>query len=147
MKCFALLVGLALAVTISHVSAAPSGRAGAMHRLQHAGYQIVQDLERKGPLWEADVVRQDGSFGEVVLDPSRDEIFDAGNGRILLSTVEVVGRLKEQGYRMIESIDRDGAVWEVEATNAKGQRVELTISGYDGRVLRSERDYDFFPDY
>ena len=39
-------------------------------------------------------------------------------------------------------IERDGAVWDVEASNAQGQRMDLRLGGHDGRLLHSQRDYD-----
>lgn len=143
MKRSVLIAGLGLAFAFSTACASPFGRADAERKLQQAGYHGIHDLERQHGLWEADVVRKDGSRGEVVLDPTNGEIFDARNGRPLLTALEILDRLQKLGYTSINSTDRDGAIWEVEATDAKGVRVELTVSGYDGRVLHSKRDYDF----
>ena len=45
-------------------------------------------------------------------------------------------------YSKIDEIDRDLDRYDVEATDAAGQRVELTIDGKTGEILRSERDDD-----
>ena len=45
-------------------------------------------------------------------------------------------------YSKIDEIDRHLDRYDVEATDAAGQRVELTIDGKTGEILRSERDDD-----
>ncbi|WP_348764994.1 PepSY domain-containing protein [uncultured Salinisphaera sp.] len=58
------------------------------------------------------------------------------------SLVDVVQMLESQDYTQIDEIDRDMDRYDVEATDPAGQRVELTIDGKTGEILRSERDDD-----
>lgn len=111
-------------------------------KLETAGYRNIHDLEYDDGLWEADVTRPDGSWGEVAVDPKTGEIFDERDGRPLLDAATVVQRLNALGYRTVIEIERDGAVWDVEAINAQGQRMDLRLGGHDGRLLHSQRDYD-----
>lgn len=111
-------------------------------RLQEAGYSEIRDIEFDSGLWEAEVRRTDGRWGEVAFDPASGEVFDAKAGRTLIDSQGVTDALHAAGYTDISELDRDGALWEVEARDAGGQRVELRMSGYDGRVLHSDPDYD-----
>lgn len=111
-------------------------------RLQSAGYAEVRDIEFDSGLWEAEVKRADGRWGEIAFDAASGEIFDAKDGRTLLDVHGITAALEAAGYTGISDLDRDGAIWEAEARAADGQRVELRLSGYDGRVLHSDVDYD-----
>lgn len=122
------------------VQAAPLGLAQAEQTLRKAGYTQIHEIEREDGLWEADVSRADGRFSEVFVDPRTGEIFDEHSGRALLSTDQVLARAQAHGLRDIHSLERDGATWTLEARNARNQKVEVRLSGHDGRILHSERD-------
>ncbi|MNF11307.1 hypothetical protein D3C80_2125040 [compost metagenome] len=74
------------------------------------------------------------------MDPKTGEIFDEHDGRAQLSTEQVLAKAQSQGLREIHSLERDGATWSLEARNARNQKVEVRLSGHDGRILHSERD-------
>lgn len=128
----AALAGLAHAAGADEVSA----------KLQAAGYAEVRDIEFDGGLWEAEVRRADGRWGEVALHEASGEIFDAQDGRAVLDARAVAEALEAAGYTQVSDLDRDGALWEAEALDAQGTRVELRIGGHDGRVLASDVEYD-----
>lgn len=111
-------------------------------RLQAAGYAEVRDVEFDGGLWEAEVRRADGRWGEVAMDDASGEIFDARAGRPVLDARAIAEALEAAGYTEISDLDRDGALWEAEARDAQGTRVEIRLSGHDGRVLASDVEYD-----
>lgn len=111
-------------------------------RLQAAGYTEIRDVERDGGVWEAEVRRADGSWSEVAIDDAIGEIFDPRDTRPLLGARAIAEALESGGYREISDLDRDGALWEAEATRADGVRVELQLSGFDGRVVSSDVEYD-----
>ncbi len=111
-------------------------------RLQAAGYTEIREIEFDSGLWEAEVRRADGRWGEVAFDPAKGEIFDAASGRTVLDARTIAETLEDAGYTEISDLDRDGALWEAEARDSSGQRVELRLSGYDGRVLSSDVEYD-----
>ncbi len=111
-------------------------------RLQAAGYSEIRDVEFDSGLWEAEVRRADGRWGEVAFDPASGEVFDAKDGRALIDARGVTDALEAAGYTEISDLDRDGALWEAEARDSSGTRVELRLSGYDGRVLHSDVEYD-----
>ena len=101
----------------------------------------LREVDLEGAiLWEADVSRADGRFSEVYVDPKTGEIFDEHSGRALLTTEQVLARAQSHGLREIHSLERDGATWSLEARNARNQKVEVRLSGHDGRILHSERD-------
>ena len=122
--------------------AAQAEAAAVTGKLKAAGYAEVREVEYDGGLWEAEVRRADGSWGEVAVDATTNEIFDAKSGRALLDLAAVTQVLAKAGYTDITDLERDGALWDAEARDAKGQPVELRISGYDGRIVDSDVDYE-----
>lgn len=67
---------------------------------------------------------------------------NGGSDSAAMSIVDTVQLLEEKGYTNIDSIDRDLDRYEVDATDPNGQRVEITVDGRSGDILRSERDDD-----
>ncbi len=131
------------AIVFAAAAAAQSGAAADMQaKLQAAGYSEVRDIEFDSGLWEAEVRRADGKWAEVSIDEATGEIFDPAAGRAMLDARSVAEALETAGYSEISDLDRDGALWEAEARGSDGQRVELRISGYDGRVVSSDVEYD-----
>ena len=110
-------------------------RPAAEQRLQAAGFQDVHELELEHGVWEADVRRADGRHAEVAVDATTGEVFDARDGRPLLDATRVREALTAQGYRDVRDLDREGALWDVDATDRDGARVELRVSGFDARVI------------
>lgn len=120
----------------------PRSSAEIAAELNRAGYAEVREIEYDDGLWEAEVRRADGRWGEVHVDPVSGEIFDHAGDRPLLDAAALIAALQSQGYTAVEDLDREGATWGAEATGPDGQRVELRVSGYDGRVLHSEAEWD-----
>lgn len=141
MKKFALTL-IPLALVAGAAFAQTAGTEDIRAKLQSAGYAEVRDIEFDSGLWEAEVRRADGRWGEVALDPTSGEVFDAKDGRALIDARGVADALEAAGYTEISDLDRDGALWEAEARGPDGQRVELRLSGHDGRVLHSDVEYD-----
>lgn len=110
--------------------------------LRAAGYSDVRELEYDDGLWEAEVRRANGLWGEVAIDPANGEIFDALSARPLIELPQVLASVERAGYRQVHDLDRDGALWDAEAYDPRGQRVELRISGYDGRIVTARADND-----
>lgn len=134
---------LAPAALLTATFAAQAGTAADIAaKLQAAGYGEIRDVEFDGGLWEAEVRRADGRWGEVALDEASGEIFDAKASRVILDARAIAESLETAGYTEISDLDRDGALWEAEARDAQGTRVELRLSGYDARVLASDVEYD-----
>lgn len=111
-------------------------------RLRAAGYSDIKDIEFDSGLWEADVRRADGRWADIAVDPATGEVFDAQDGRTVLDVRGVTDALSAAGYSEVSDLDRDGALWEAEARDPQGQRVELRISGIDGRILHTDLEYD-----
>ncbi|KRG62031.1 hypothetical protein ABB26_17255 [Stenotrophomonas humi] len=126
--------------TSAHAQTKSLGMADVEQKLRAAGYTQIHEIERDDGLWEADVSRADGRFAEVWVDPVTGEIFDEQDGRALLDSQQILSRAAAAGLRDIHSLERDGATWSLEARNARNQRVEVRMSGIDGRILHSERD-------
>lgn len=114
---------------------AAGDRPSAEQRLLAAGYQAVHELELEHGIWEADVRRADGRHAEVAVDATTGEIFDARDGRPLLDATRIREALTAQGYRDVRDLDREGALWDVDATDRDGARVELRVSAFDARVV------------
>ena len=133
---------LALAGLSTAAFAASTGPAEITDTLRTAGYHEVRELEYDDGLWEAEVRRANGLWGEVAIDPATGEVFDAASTRPLIELPQVLASVERAGYTQVHDIDRDGALWDADALDAQGQRVELRISGYDGRILTVRADND-----
>ena len=121
---------------------ASAGPADLAATLQAAGYAEVREVEYDDGLWEAEVRRANGLWGEVAVDPANGEVFDAQSPRALIELPAVLAAIEQAGYRQVHDIDRDGALWDADAYDRDGQRVELRISGYDGRIVTVQPDSD-----
>lgn len=137
------LSAVALGATAAAFAAAVAGdRAAAEQRLLAAGYQDVHELELDQGVWEAEVRRADGRYAEVAVDAATGEVFDARDGRPMLDAARIREALAAQGYRDIRDLDRDGALWDGDATDRDGSRVELRVSAFDARVVSVSVDDD-----
>ena len=119
-----------------------AGPADIVATLQSAGYAEVREVEFEDGLWEAEVRRANGLWGDVAVDPANGEVFDAQSPRALIELPAVLAAIEHAGYRQVHDIDRDGALWDADAYDRDGQRVELRISGYDGRIVTVQPDVD-----
>jgi hypothetical protein len=135
-----LAAALATALVSTPAMAAELTAADVQAKLRAAGYTQVHELERDDGLWEADVTRADGTFEEVIVDPATGEIFDPRGSRALLDAGQILALAGKAGFTRIESFERDGATWKLEARNARNQRVDVRMCGHVGRVLSSKRD-------
>lgn len=127
---------------LSGTAFAAAGPAEITDTLRAAGYAEVRELEYDDGLWEAEVRRANGLWGEVAIDPANREVFDAASPRPLIELSQVLASLERAGYKQVHDVDRDGALWDADAYDAQGQRVELRISGYDGRIVTVRVDND-----
>ena len=129
--------GLVLALGGSALS-----RDEASQRLQAAGYLEVQDLEHDDGLWEADVRRADGSYGEVAVDAGSGEIYDTKDGRSVLDADAIRRAIEAGGYVDVHELERDGVIWEAQGRDANGRPVELRLSGFDAHLISVTPDDD-----
>lgn len=135
-----LAAALAATFTATPAFAKTLNAADVQSRLTAAGYTQVHELERDDGVWEADVTRADGRFAEVIIDPGTGEIFDPYNNRAMLDAGQILTLAGKAGLTKIESVERDGATWTLEARNARNQKVDVRMSGHDGRVISIQRD-------
>ncbi len=138
----ALLAGTAFAAAPAAAPLAVAGPDQAMAALKAAGHAEVRELEYDDGLWEAEVRRANGRWGEVAVDAATGEVFDAMSPRQLIELRDVLAAVERAGYSQVHDLDRDGALWDAEAYGADGQRYELRISGYDGRILTARVDHN-----
>ncbi len=140
MKTMIAATALAAALFATPAFAANLSAAQVQAKLSAAGYTQVHELEHDDGVWEADVTRKDGTVDEVIIDDTKGEIFDPRDGRALLDAGQILALAGKAGLTQIESLERDGGTWTLDARNARNQRVEVRMSGHDGRVLASKRD-------
>jgi Peptidase propeptide and YPEB domain. len=57
-----------------------------------------------------------------------------------LNIKQIIAKLESAGYTNIHDVEKDDGVWEVDAKNSAGQRVELIVDPVTGEVLHEERD-------
>jgi len=139
------LAGLTLTVATATLSAGayadPVEDAGqAIAALQAAGYATVRDIELDDGLWEAEVKAADGYWHDVHIDPASGAVIDRKSEGVLLTAAEVTKRIEAAGYSRVHDLDLDEAVWDADATDAQGQRVELRVHGFTGAILASGLD-------
>jgi uncharacterized membrane protein YkoI len=138
----ALVLGTAAIVGTSAWADTIQDASGAIAALQAAGYSTVRDVELDDGLWEAEVRGADGMWHDVHVDPASGAVIDRASGGKLLTAAEVTQKLQGAGYTTVHELDLDEAVWDVEAVDAQGQRVELRVNGYTGAVISSGMDDD-----
>jgi uncharacterized membrane protein YkoI len=135
-----LAAALAATFTTAPAFAASLNASEVQAKLSAAGYTQVFELERDDGIWEADVIRADGRMSEVIIDASNGEIFDPHSDRPMLDAAQILTLARKAGLTHIESVERDGATWTLEARNARNQRVDVRMSGHDGRIISTQRD-------
>jgi uncharacterized membrane protein YkoI len=129
------------AASTTLVAAEPVDSASAVtDALNAAGYAEVRDIEQDDGLWEAEVRGADGDFHDLHIVPATGEILDANSDRRILTAEEIESLLTAEGYTKISDLDLEDAVWDAEAVDAGGSRVDLVINGFDGKVLSSDQD-------
>ena len=69
-------------------------------------------------------------------------VYDVTDGRPLLDESDLFAKLTNAGYGGVNDIEREGAIFTADAYDKSGNKVELTISAYDGHVIHEERDDD-----
>lgn len=114
-------------------------------RLQAAGYRDIRDIEFDDGFWEAEARNAAGYAVDLVLHPTTvavlAEVFDgAAPSEASLSAQQIRAALEAAGYYGIRDLEYDDGMWEADATNAQGQRVELKIDPATGQVLREQLD-------
>lgn len=134
------LLGLAMIPQLPSLAADPMGPKQVIFLLQQAGYREIRDIEFDDGLWEAEVRRPYGRWEEISIEPDTGEIHDLRGQREAMPMRKLLETLEGQGYRDFTDIDRDAGVWNIEATDTHGRRMELKVSGHDGRVLDSRFD-------
>ncbi len=107
--------------------------------LNDAGYAEVRDVERESNgTWEAEVRGKNGRWHDVHVVSATGELLDDRGDRPLATAAQITARLEAAGYTRISDLDLDDALWEVEATRADGQRVELHINGHTGEIIHED---------
>lgn len=110
-----------------------------IQRVEAAGYADIRDVELDDGLWEVTATAADGRRMEVHVDPATGAVIDSRT-RPALSAADVAARLQAEGYSNIRDIEYDDGRYEVEATNARGEPVDLKVDQTDGRILRERYD-------
>ncbi len=114
------------------VFAAPADASGRSVDLGEAGVKSMSGLER-------------GRSRRDEIEWSRRVQYDGGLYRqpdrraAMLSPPEVRRILRANGFRQIQYLDRRGRIYQVQATDSRGQRVGLVVSARSGAVLTSYR--------
>lgn len=108
-----------------------------------AGFVDVRDIEFDDAFWEVEAIDAHGREFDLVLHPVSGDILNAPQdpaGSTPLNVDDIRSRLGAAGYSRIEDLDFDDGRWEAEATNARGERVELKIDAYSGAVTHERRE-------
>lgn len=108
--------------------------------LTEAGYTDIDDLEFEDGVWKADVTDAAGSRIDVRMDPATGRIYPDNAGATSLGEADIRASLTAGGYTRIDDVEFDDGIWQAEADNAQGQRMDLKIDPQDGRVISETRD-------
>ena len=130
---------IAALIPLTAAAAVIQGSPDVQQILGAAGYTDVREIEFSDGLWEAEARGSDARWHELHIDPANGQIFSAKDSS--LSLAQIAATLEKAGYREVHDLDREDGIWEADATDASGQRVELRLAGIDGRVLHSEIDH------
>ena len=113
----------------------------ALTRIVAGGYFAIHDLVFRHGLWTAEATTLDGARVDVVVDGVSGALWAGGGSAApFLSATQVRERLVAAGYTQIEDLEFDDGVWEAEARNAAGQRVDLVIHPVTGVILLETPD-------
>src|ERR1041384_5755921 len=96
-KTLAMILTPAALLAAAFTVHAAGSAADVTAKLQAAGYAEVRDVEFDSGLWEAEVRRPDGRWGEVALDDASGEIFDAKAGKAILDARAIAESLEAAG--------------------------------------------------
>lgn len=145
----ALALSLAAGTAAAQDAATTTAQAGATDAmtspqvraaLTGAGYTDIDDLEFEDGVWKADVTDAAGSRIDVRMDPATGRIYPDNAGATSLGEADIRAQLTAGGYTRIDDVKFDDGIWQAEADNAQGQRMDLKIDPQDGRVISETRD-------
>lgn len=135
------LAGLAAGAAAANAPATPPDARSIVRLLDAQGFVAIHELERRHGLWTAEGTAPNGRPVYLLVDEGRlvvDVLGEGGQGGL---TVDELRRLlSAQGYRDLRGFDFDDGLWEVEAINRAGARVELRVHGTTGRVVAETPD-------
>lgn len=112
-------------------------------RVLAAGYVRITDIEFDDGFWEVDAVDSFGREMDLVVHPLSGAILNLPDdqGGTPLTAEQIRTSLSQAGYTRIHDLDYDDeGHWEVDAVNARSERVELRVDPYTGAVLREQLD-------
>ncbi|MCD9098330.1 PepSY domain-containing protein [Luteimonas fraxinea] len=108
--------------------------------LTEGGYTNIHDVEFKDGVWKADVTDANGTKIDVRLDPATGRVYPETAGATSLGESDIRAKLTAEGFTRIEDVKFDDGMWEAEADNAQGQRMDLKLDPEDGRIVSQSRD-------
>lgn len=122
------------------------GAAQVVAQLQAQGFAQLHDLEFDDGFWEAEVRDANNRKTELIIHPVTLQVLhqsgnassNNGTAAPVLNATQITQLLQQAGYTRIHDLELDDGVWEADATNAKGLRVELKIHPETGAVLREK---------
>lgn len=134
-----LTAGILLATTSATLAAATVAPVGDAARtlatLEAAGYRHIEDLEFEDGLWQAEATRADGRRVDVVVTPEGNTVLDPLQFERAAPIESVLATLAQAGYGDVRDVERDGALYEVDAHDRQGQAVSVHLSAQDARIL------------
>lgn len=143
MKHKTAISGLVLALSLATGAAvAQDSMTAAQVRaaLTEGGYTDIHDVEFKSGLWKADVTDATGNKIDVRMDPATGRVYPENAAPGSLGEADIRAKLTAAGYTRIEDVEFDDGLWEAEADNAEGQRMDLKLDPQDGRIVSETRD-------
>lgn len=133
---------LAMALAMAGAASAQDAMTAAQVRaaLTSDGYTNIHDVEFDDGVWKADVTSANGKKMDVRLDPKTGKIYPDVQKATNFGEADVRAKLSAAGYTKIDDVNFDDGLWQAEADDSNGQRMDLKLDPADGRVISATRD-------
>jgi hypothetical protein len=107
--------------------------------IANAGYKEVKRLKFDDGVWEAKARGGNDKWTRIKIGPTTGKVYEA-DAPSRLNQDEVKAKLTAQGYQNIHDVKFDEGLWEADARNAQGRKVDLLVDPNDGSVVSEQHD-------
>ncbi|WP_161959869.1 PepSY domain-containing protein [Xanthomonas arboricola] len=103
------------------------------------GYTKVHDVKFEHGVWTADARSGDGKDVDVRIDPVTGRVYgDQTTSK--LSEADIRAALATSGYSNVHDLKFEDGLWQADAEQRGGQKVDLHVDPEDGHVVSVDND-------
>lgn len=120
----------------------PTGAVGAdaiRTAIIKAGYVDIRHLHFDDGVWEAKARDAKGHRVELRIGAMTGKVYPE-HASPRLSRAQVTAKLRASGYRNVHDVEFDDGLWEADAIDSRGRRVDVLVDPDDGSVVTSSPD-------